>query len=194
MAILDIAGLRFARLSVLGVAAKNDWRTNQAHWLCRCDCGNQKIVRGVDLRSGHTQSCGCLLRGPKPERRGLNNPNFKHGARCQDNNGRNQTRTYNSFYAMHARCERPANDNYYRYGAIGVRVCKRWSGEHGFETFLADMGERPIGKTLDRKFKGKVYCKRECCWATHSEQTRNRCSWRKASHRRSRGAAYAKAA
>ena len=52
----DLAGKRFGKLVVLKHSHKNE--RNEHHWLCRCDCGNQSIVRGANLRTGHTVSCG----------------------------------------------------------------------------------------------------------------------------------------
>jgi hypothetical protein len=57
--ILDMSGQKFGRLTVLARNPKNtsDRKTN---WICRCDCGKEKITSGKLLRNGHTRSCGCL--------------------------------------------------------------------------------------------------------------------------------------
>ncbi len=55
--LVDLTGQRFGRLVVLN-REKN--RKSNATWLCKCDCGNQKIVVGDYLRTGRTKSCGCL--------------------------------------------------------------------------------------------------------------------------------------
>lgn len=55
---IDLTGQRFGRLLVLGFDKKDRFR--QFMWLCKCDCGNVVSVRGYSLRSGNTQSCGCL--------------------------------------------------------------------------------------------------------------------------------------
>lgn len=55
---LDLAGSRFGRLTVLHRVEG----TTRSAWLCRCDCGTLRTVRGSDLRSGNTTSCGCRQR------------------------------------------------------------------------------------------------------------------------------------
>lgn len=55
---VDLTGMRFNRLTVLGRAESG--KDGRARWLCKCDCGNERIVLGKSLRNGHTQSCGCL--------------------------------------------------------------------------------------------------------------------------------------
>ena len=74
--------------------------------------------------------------------------------------------------AMLARCYNPKHPSYVYYGAVGVVVCARW---HVFENFLADMGERPAGTSIDRfpNYAGN-YEPGNCRWATATEQQRNR--------------------
>lgn len=71
---------------------------------------------------------------------------------------------------MKERCLNPKHKAYKAYGGRGITVCKRWLV---FENFLEDMGERPEGKTLDRKDNDKGYTKSNCRWATKEEQYDN---------------------
>jgi len=73
---------------------------------------------------------------------------------------------------MKCRCYDPNDPGYSRYGAAGIEVCERW--KYSFDNFLADMGERPPGKTLDRKDNAKGYSPDNCRWATPKQQIRNR--------------------
>lgn len=74
---------------------------------------------------------------------------------------------------MLARCFNPKTNGYERYGGRGITVCERWRGPDGFENFLADMGERPAGMTLDRRDNDGNYELGNCRWATLVEQARD---------------------
>ena len=56
--LIDLTGQTFGRLTVLNYHGVNDKGIHM--WLCRCECGNEKVVRGDALRYGLTRSCGCL--------------------------------------------------------------------------------------------------------------------------------------
>ena len=80
-----------------------------------------------------------------------------------------------SWESMKRRCFNPKVCGYAYYGGCGITVCDRWLGEHGFANFLADMGERPSGKTLDRyPNPAGNYEPGNCRWATSKEQATNK--------------------
>lgn len=86
--------------------------------------------------------------------------------------------TYLVWESMRTRCNLPSASNYQYYGGRGIRVCERWDS---YQNFLADMGERPAGKTLDRwPNKDGHYELGNCRWATKREQRANQREYRRA--------------
>ena len=159
---IDISGRQFGRLTVVG---RHDSTAHGVRWRCRCDCGAEVTAFGSDLRRGFTRSCGCLQ---QQTTRRNNARRATHGAK----RGGAETPTYKSWRSMRDRCLNANHSSFGRYGARGIRVCERW---HAFENFLADMGERPAGKTLDRYPNGDGnYEPGNCRWATPSLQNHNR--------------------
>jgi len=154
----DLKGQRSGRLTVLS-RAENDKHGN-VRWNCRCDCGVVKIIYGGSLRCGKTKSCGCLHR---------------EAVRLHGHSVGAQTPTYNSWCRMVQRCTDPKRHNFKHYGGRGISICERWRGKDGFSNFLADMGERPAGLTLDRyPDNNGDYEPGNCRWATTSQQSKNR--------------------
>jgi len=86
--------------------------------------------------------------------------------------------TWVSWRGMIKRCQEPSNKDFARYGGRGITVDPAWLSDGkngaGFLQFLADMGERPAGNTLERLNGDKPYCKDNCVWATPKTQARNR--------------------
>lgn len=156
----NLINKRFGRLIVTEQVDKNKW--GRIKWLCLCDCGQEKEILGYHLRSGHTQSCGCLRKEIVLQQ------STKHGHRIK----RKATATYTSWRAMNQRCNNPNNKNYYRYGERGITICQHWSK---FLNFLRDMGKRPSKDySIDRIDNNGNYCKSNCRWATLKQQARNK--------------------
>lgn len=83
--------------------------------------------------------------------------------------------TYQSWSDMKKRCNNPAQKDYHNYGEKGITYEAAWEN---FENFLRDMGEKPLGLTLDRIDSTKNYSKDNCRWATRLEQARNKGRYR----------------
>lgn len=93
---------------------------------------------------------------------------IKHGHRAKNK----RSPTYETWRGMKERCYYTKARNYCNYGARGIRVCEEW--KNSFNRFLADMGERPLGMSLDRVDPDKDYEPSNCRWATKEEQEGNK--------------------
>lgn len=163
----DETGNRRGRLVVISRAPNyvSPSGKTAARWNCKCDCGTSVVVTAPNLRNRPNISCGCF------NREFASKLNFRHGGRVD----RKVTPEHSSYRAMLARCLRPSNSNYVRYGAAGIRVCNRWLGKDGYLNFLSDLGPRPsLAHTLDRIDSSKNYEPANCRWATITQQNRNR--------------------
>lgn len=147
---------RYGRLIVLGPAPSS---SKNARVFVRCDCGAEKSVFKCSLVSGNTQSCGCFGR----ERRRARTVTHGQG-------GNKRSGAYQSWAGMMDRCEWGGHPSYEHYGAKGIRVCERW---HTFSNFVADMGPRPDGTSIDRIDGTLGYYRLNCRWATRAEQNLN---------------------
>lgn len=58
----ELIGDKYSRLTVISVSKKKG-NAGQTYLHCQCTCGKEKEVRVDNLTSGHTQSCGCALKG-----------------------------------------------------------------------------------------------------------------------------------
>lgn len=154
-------GMQFGRLSVIGYAGK----FKRVHkWVADCDCGNRVIRRLDHMRSGRSKSCGCL--NAEVQRNNFQ----KHGGAVMDKSKRHPL--YSIWCGMKKRCYTPSCDSYPYYGGRGIKVCDKW--KNNFSAFVADMGDRPQGTTLDRVDGDRDYSPENCRWADHSTQMKNR--------------------
>lgn len=152
---IDLSGQRFGRLMVVEYVGKNN--QNRAIWKCLCDCGNETIVRSDALRSGDTQSCGCLNSENKSKE--CIERNIKHGLA--------HTRLYRVWCSMRRRCNDTRLPDYKNYGARGIRVCAEWDGNfQAFNDWAMKNGYDETAArgdcTIDRIDVNGNYCPDNC--------------------------------
>lgn len=164
--IVDLIGKKFGRLTVTGrTSRQSKTGKRQAKWTCKCECGEVTEVCGYSLKNGDSTSCGCRR---KEVSKALGAATRIHGHAIHGKT----SREYATWRRMLRDCYNKNSPNYNRYGGRGITVCTEW--RVSFTAFLRDMGERPHGKTIDRKDGSLGYFKENCQWATPIEQQRNR--------------------
>jgi len=159
---IDLIGQKFGRLLPIKSVGKN--RHGQYQWLCKCSCGEEKIIDGNSLRNSKTKSCGCL-------RRETSNKT----CRSRIIHGYSNTPIYSMWQRINGKCKNKNNIEYKNYVKQGVSVCYRWSDKNpkGFQNFYEDVGDPPEGLTLDRINNRGDYKPNNWRWATVAQQHRN---------------------
>lgn len=157
--VLNLIGKRFGILTPIKFIGLS--RNNKALWLCKCDCGQEKIILSNSLTCQRTKSCGC--------RRTKNLISRATHGHCRNYQG---SKIYKRWCGILTRCFNINEKSYKDYGGRGIIICERWLK---FENFLEDMGEPPTSKhQIDRIDNNLGYYKENCRWILPKENGRNK--------------------
>lgn len=155
----DLTKQRFGQLEVIELA---EIRNRRSYWLCKCDCGNTKVVRSDALISLKTVSCGCLKK--KQDKINLT-------ANHKDN--QTKERLYHIWASMCQRCSNENSQSYENYGGRGISVCEEWRSDYrNFRKWAVENGYQET-LTIERNNVNGNYCPENCCWIPFSRQERN---------------------
>lgn len=154
--LIDLTGQRFGRLTVLKIAKKV---RRTYYYLCKCDCGNLKVVRGSHLKSGKIQSCRCLQKEKAKE--------------LATEHGLSKTKLAKIWDGIKERCYNPNCKSYKNYGARGIKMCSEWKFNFiAFYKWAMENGYKE-GLSIDRINVNGHYEPFNCRWITHKEQMNN---------------------
>lgn len=151
----DLSGRKFGRLTVVSLAEK---RKGFYYWNCKCECGNEVVIKAGYLTNGDTKSCGCLYKERSSSK--------KHGYR--------RTRLYGIWCAIKTRCCNNKFKEYHNYGGRGIAICEEW--KDNFQVFYdwAMANGYAENLTIDRFDNDGNYEPSNCRWITTKQNSRNR--------------------
>lgn len=160
--LIDLSQERFGKLVVIKRVGTD--QNKRPLWLCRCDCGTEKIINGSSLRNGDTVSCGCYGREQRIKGK------TKHS--------KTNTRLFNVWQNIKRRCYTKSNPSYKYYGALGVTVCDKWLKDfEAFRDWAYSNGydeDAPKGQcTIDRINPFGNYAPDNCRWVSMAVQNKN---------------------
>ena len=146
-------GNKYERLTVVQ-------QVSDAKWLCKCDCGNEKVCYTSQLETGNNRSCGCL------KKEAIVNRNTTHGM--------SKRSEYSNWKDMNKRCFNPKNKRYADYAGRGISVHRDFIKD--FPAWLQEIGPKPADGqrwSVGRIDNDGWYTYGNIEWQQDDEQSRN---------------------
>lgn len=163
--LIDLTGQRFGRLTVIKRVGLDSTGKNST-WLCRCDCGVEKVISRVSLVRGGSRSCGCL-----------NSQESKQRIKMLHDVHRDEypkiERLSRIWRKMRNRCLNPNNSSFKDYGGRGIEICSEWDNFYEFQEWALNSGYSKE-LTLDRINVNGNYDPENCRWVSLKRQERNK--------------------
>lgn len=153
----DLTGKKFGKLTAIKRVGKS--KQGRYLWLCKCECGGEKVVVHSDLVTGNTKTCGCVI------------TNTSHGM--------SRSKLYKKWTDIKMRCYNPKNKNFKNYGQRGIKMCEEWKNDFSsFAIWAMQNGyddSAPRGKyTIDRIDVNGDYTPENCRLVDIQTQERNK--------------------
>ncbi len=158
----EYIGIKYNKLLVLEFVGRKP-KISGLFFRCKCDCGNESIVKLRKLQVGDTKACGCL-RGKKS----------KGGKGRKGKRTEVDKRLYSIWKNMRYRCNNPKHKSYLKYGGRGIGVCSEWENDFKIFRIWALENGYDSDLSLDRRNNDLGYSPSNCRWITFEAQQNNK--------------------
>lgn len=156
---MDLIGLKFGKLLVIEKTNEKAKNNKEYKYRCLCDCGNEVLVRGSNLKSGNSKTCGCVR--------------IKNSTAMSKSYRKRNIRIYNIYQNMKQRCYNPNYREYKHYGGKGVVICDEWLNDYvKFYNWALENGYRD-DLSIDRINNNGIYEPSNCSRFSSSNNNRN---------------------
>lgn len=153
----EMIGFKVGKLEVIELSHQD--KNGSFKWLCKCECGNTKVISQGSLRQGQSLSCGCIQKAFTINRQ------LKHGMSHRP--------IYQTWLDMKKRCTNPKSNEYHNYGGRGIKISEKWI--NSFQNFFDDVGDIPFPNAqIDRIDNDGNYELGNIRWSTVEENQRNK--------------------